>query len=444
MRLSKLFILFLCCALIPVAAIAQKKDKSNPPAPETPPVTPYSNVRRDNLLNGLQIITLDRQSDALVKCDLVIRGGAMFDLAGKTGLATLTLESLMIVNPRVKEELESLNAKAEWGVTSDTTWLHLESPTSNFGPALEIVARLLVVENVRPEAFKNALAAQIAKAKAAKPTVAERADAAFLKAIYGDHPYGHSTLGDEKTLAEIKQGDVYDFFRRFYIANNASAVVTGNIAHDRVMQVFKVLFGGWIKGQIVPATFRQPAQTAQLRVVKVELPEAANVELRGGLIGVKHTDADFLTTEVVARIVANRLKSETGAANFSIKATPRILAGPFYVSASAPADKAPEFSRRATEAFTSLIGATVSAAELAEAKSALAADYSGRSIEHNLREIEKFLLPRNLPVEIGKKIEAISAADVQRVAKRLLDANALTVVIVGKVNEAFNSGKTGL
>lgn len=440
MRLSKLFTLILCCALFPVATYAQKKDKSNSAVPEAAPVTPYSNVRRDNLLNGLQVITLDRQSDALVKCDLIIRGGAMFDLSGKVGLAALTQESLMIVNPRIREELDSLGAKIEWGVTADTTWFHVESTANNFGSAFEIVARLLVVENVRPEAFKKALEVQITKAKAAKLTIPEQADAAFLKAVYGDHPYGHSILGDEKTLAGITQGDVYDFFRRFYIANNASAVVTGNISHERVMQVFKVLFGGWVKGQIVPATFRQPVQTAQFRVVKVELPEAANVELRGGLIGVKHTDADFLTTEVIARVVANRLKRDASAANFSVKAAQRILSGPFYFSASVAADKAPEFSRQATEAFTSLVGATISAGELAEAKSALANDYSARPIEINLRDIEMFLLPRNLPVEIGKKIGAISAADIQRVAKRLLDANALTVVVVGKVNDSFKSG----
>lgn len=443
MRLSKLFILVMCCALVPGAVFAQKKDKSNLAAPEPAPVTPYSNVRRDNLLNGLQIITLDRQSDAVVKCDLIIRGGAMFDLTGKAGLAALTLESLMIVNPRTKEELESLNAKAEWGVTPDTTWLHLEAPTTNFGPAMEIVARLLVVENVRPDAFKAALDVKIAKAKAAKPTAADQADAAFLKAVYGDHPYGNSAFGTEKTLGEIKQGDVYDFFRRFYIANNASAVVVGNISHDRVMQVFKLLFGGWVKGQIVPATFRQPLQTSRLRVVKVELPDTANVELRGGLIGVKHTDPDFLATEVIARVVNNRLKNESGATNLSVKSAQRILAGPFYYSASVAADKAPELSRRASEAFTSLAGATISANELAEAKSALANDVAARPIEQNLRDIEMYLLPRNLPVEIGKKIEAITAADVQRVAKRLLDANALTVVVVGKVNEAFNSGNSG-
>lgn len=445
MRSSKLSILFLCCLFllgIAPVAVAQKKDKSNPQVPEAAPTTPYSSVRRDNLLNGLQVVTLDRQSDPAVKCDLIIRGGAMFDLAGKAGLAALTQESLMIVNPRIKEELESLSAKIDWGVTWDTTWFHVEAPASSFGQALEIVARLLVVENVRPDAFKNAQEAQIAKVKVRKLTAAEQADAAFLKAIYGEHPYGHNTEGDGISLAGIKQGDVYDFFRRFYIANNASAVVTGNISQERVMQVFKVLFGGWIKGQIVPATFRQPMQTAQLKLVKVPLPDAANIELRGGLIGVKHTDADFLTTQAIAHLLTNRLSREASSAtvNFSVKSEPRILSGPLYFSAEAATDKAQDFSRRATEAFTSLTNSPISADELATAKSALAADYSARPIEQNLRIIEMFLLPRNLPVEIGKKIEAISAADIQRVAKRLLDANALTVVVVGKVNDSFKTG----
>ena len=81
---------------------------------------------------------------------------------------------------------------------------------------------------------------------------------------------------------------------------------------------------------------------------------------------------------------------------------------------------------------------------MAAAKSALAGEYAARPIEDNLREIEMYLLPRNFPVEVSGMIGKITAADVQRVAKRLFDANALTVVVVGKVNEAFNSGKSGL
>jgi predicted Zn-dependent peptidase len=48
-------------------------------------------------------------------------------------------------------------------------------------------------------------------------------------------------------------------------------------------------------------------------------------------------------------------------------------------------------------------------------------------------------LPKNYPLNVKENIEKISAADVQRVAKRLFDANAMTVVALGRVNESFKT-----
>jgi zinc protease len=448
MRFSKLFTLalyaFLLAGLFVPSSSAQKKDsnsRSNPQVPTTPPPTPYSNVRRDSLLNGLQIVTLGRAGDATVKCDLVIRAGAMFDLVGKTGQAALTQATLLAVNPRLKEEVESLQAKIDWGLNSDTTWFHIETPANSFDAVFEILARLLVVENVRPDAFKRAQQEQLEKVKSRKPAPAEQADEVFFKAIYGDHPYGHNIDGSEATVAGIKQADVYDFLKRFYIANNVSFTAVGAITHERVMRAFRTFFGGWAKGQIVPATFRQPMQTVQLKLVKHEVPEATSVELRGGLIGVRRADPDFPGAEVIARILDARLKREAESigGSFAAQSLPRVLAGPFYFSASIPADQAPAFSRKATDHFASLATTAVSAEELAAAKSSLADEYAARPVEHYLREIEVFGLPKNYPLTAKSKIEAITAADAQRVAKRLLDANAMTVVALGRVNESFKS-----
>src|SRR5262245_10980685 len=266
---------FLLIGALSQLAVSQKKDKdkdkSSPPVPAVNPPTPYSNVRRDNLLNGLQVISLERAGDANVKCDLVIRAGAMFDLAGKTGQAALTQATLLAANPQLKEEVESLQGKIEWGLNWDTTWFHIETPASNFDAVFEILARLLVVENVRPAAFNRAYQDQLNKVKSLKLSTSEQADEIFNKAIYGDHPYGHNLDGSEATLAGIKQADVYDYLKRFYIANNVSVVVVGAITTERAMRPFKAFFGGWTKGQIVPATFRHPAQTVQTKLVKVEV-----------------------------------------------------------------------------------------------------------------------------------------------------------------------------
>ncbi len=436
MSFSKSFTLALAVLLLTnLCANAQKNDKKEQLAPVTPaPTTPYSDVRRDNLLNGFQIITLERANDSLLKCDIVLRAGAMFDLVDKIGMATLTQATLLAVNPRIKEEFESLNAKIDWGADWDTTWFHVECPAANFDTAMEILARLLVVENVRTDAFKQAQQARLDKFKNRQLTPAERADEAFLNALYGAHPYGHNLEGNEKTVSGIKQGDLYDFLKRFYMGNDAFAVVTGNVKHERLMRTFKTFFGGWVKGAIVQPTFRAPSRVTALNFIKVEASDAPNVELRGGVLGVSLTDPDYLTAELLARLLSTRLKRaglETVAANHPT----RLLPAPFYFTASVPAEQAQTVSRQVTDMFAALSTKEIAADELATIKAALTTEYAARPIEQFLREIETYNLPKNYPLTLRERIEKLSASDLQRVAKRLLNANALTVVALGRVNE---------
>jgi zinc protease len=420
-----------------VTAEAQKKDGDQDSRPILAPANPYREVTRESLLNGMRIISLGRSGDKTVKVDLVIKGGAKFDLAGKTGLAKLTQETLLAVNPNLEAELESLQAKIDWGVEPDSTWFRIETPATNMDTVLEIVGRLLVVENIRPDAFKQAQEEHINRIKSNLLSHAERADVSFMNALYGEHPYGHTIDGSVESVTAIKRGDVYDFMRRFYISNNAFAVVTGNITPERAIKPFKLFFGGWMKSQVVPPTFRPPKQVAQLKLIKIEAPDAARVEIRCGVLGVKHTDPDYLTTEVLARILSAKVQKEGG--EITVKSLPRILPGPFFLSASVSAEQAPAFSRRATEIFAALTTSPVSAEEMAAAKTALANEYSPRPPEYYLREIELYSLPRNYPLEVVKKIEAISASDIARVSKKLLEANALTVVVLGKVDENFKT-----
>jgi len=443
MRIKTLVVTIMCglAAVIPQVVPAQTAGARNSFAGDRAVITPYTEVHRDNLLNGLQIVTLERQGAGNVSCDIVIRAGSMFDLVGKTGLAKLTQESLLAANPRLTEELESLQAKIEWGIDWDTTWFHIDTPLANFDAVLEIVARLLVVENVRPDAFKLAVGQQLEEIKNLDSSPARHADLAFFKSIYGEHPYGHNLRGTPATIGNIRQGDVYEFIRRFYVANNASAIISGEIKKDRVLRAFKVFFGGWMKGEVVPATFRPPRQIKQVNLVKTEIPEATSTELRVGLPGVAIGDPAWLTTEVMARILAARLRKtpEASGSDFSVRALPRLLPGPFMISAGLPAESASVFSQRATDQLALLARDAVANDELQQAKSELAREYAARSMEENLRLIEVYSLPRNYPLSLEEKINSISAADVQKVATKMFEANALTVVVVGRVNDAFKT-----
>jgi zinc protease len=417
-----------------------KSKQAAPAVPEVTPPTPYSEVRRDSLLNGMQVLTLERAAEATVKIDLVVRGGSMFDLAGKTGLAALTQESLLAANPRFVEELESLQARVQWGVREDASWFRVETPAAALDQVLSIFGRLLVVDAVNKDAFTRAQRTHLERVKTLKPTPAEQATAAFHAALYGEHPYGHDTLGTEQTVGAITYGDVYDYYKRLYAANNAFALVVSNVKKDRVMASFRMFFGGWLKGAPPQPVFRPPQRADSLRLVKVEQPDAPLVELRGGVIGVKLGDPDYIASRALARVLEARLRQAAGAgASLSVAAAPRMLAGPFYFSASLPADRAPEVSRQATDLFAALGKGEFTAQELAAARAALVAEHNARTVEDYLREIETYGLPRNYALTYVEKVSALAAADLQRVAKRLLEANALTVVVLGRVGDGFKS-----
>jgi zinc protease len=438
MRLQKAgasaFSFLLIVVLLPVLTFRAPAQKQT--APEAPAhQAPLSGVRRDSLLNGLQIVTFDARSPR-VRCDLVIRGGAMFDLTGKTGLAALTQETLLAVNPRLVEEIETLEGSVSWGVTYDESWYRLEVPAKNLETALEILGRLLVTETIRPDAFKRAREAQLEKIRKLEEslTPAMRADRAFRESLFGQHPYSRSIEGTAATVNAIIQGDVFEFYRRLYIANDSFVVVAGPVALERVMKAFRVLFGAWIKGPVVPPTFRPPARTTELNLVKVNVADAPRVELRGGLIGVSTTDKDFVVTQVMARALESRLKQSkalVASDSVSARAEQRVLPGPIYFSASVSPERAPEVSRAATDAFAAFASTLVPEGELAAAKASLKGEKAERSMADQLHEVESFGLAKNVPLVWSSRIDGITSADIQRVAKRLLEANALTVVVLG-------------
>jgi predicted Zn-dependent peptidase len=81
----------------------------------------------------------------------------------------------------------------------------------------------------------------------------------------------------------------------------------------------------------------------------------------------------------------------------------------------------------------------ISEVELATAQAALLKEHAERPIPEYLEEIAAFKLSETYPLTYESKVKAVSTIDLQRVAKRLLEANALTVLVLGKVGEGTKS-----
>ena len=91
-------------------------------------------------------------------------------------------------------------------------------------------------------------------------------------AAFKAHPYGHPTIGWLSDLQRMTRDDLYGFYRRHYLPNNATLVVAGDVEPGEVIRLATRHFGAIPAGTVpVKALSAEPPQMGQRRVT-VEKP----------------------------------------------------------------------------------------------------------------------------------------------------------------------------
>jgi zinc protease len=82
------------------------------------------------------------------------------------------------------------------------------------------------------------------------------------------HPYRHPTIGWISDLLAMTRDDLYDYYRRYYIPNNATLIVVGDVEADDVLRRAEHHFGP-IPAGAAPSRVRtsEPEQVGERRLV---------------------------------------------------------------------------------------------------------------------------------------------------------------------------------
>jgi len=94
---------------------------------------------------------------------------------------------------------------------------------------------------------------------------------------YTRHPYRWTPIGKEQYIDQATLGEFMNFYKTFYVPNNAALVIGGDINVEQTKQLISKYFGDIPKGtQPIPRpTEMEPAQTAEKRIEfydKIQLP----------------------------------------------------------------------------------------------------------------------------------------------------------------------------
>lgn len=279
--------------------------------------------KRSVLPNGLRMVILPDDSTNLVQVDIRYDVGANEDPPGKAGLAHLG-EHVMFQHrifgedkPTIFDVLPQLavfsNAFTNW----DTTHYLLQGRKEDLESLINLeAARMAAPCRAIPEAefererevVRNEIRQRVGTPEGQIPQL-------ILAAVYPPHhPYAQMIGGNDEQLASITLEDVCKFLDAYYLPQNATIIVAGDVDFEDVGKKISYAFGAIDKGLGADATPRPvgkrpvpPVTIESRKVVHALDVERSSVHVAWALP--PHTDPNFQYARFVMSSVAGRVQS---------------------------------------------------------------------------------------------------------------------------------------
>ena len=425
-------------------------DRSRLPEPGPSGPVSFPAIEKSALPSGLNVWTVRHAAVPVVTFSLLIRSGASSDPVGKHGLAAMTADMLDEGSGdrsaiEMHEAIARLGTQLETDIGSDGIVAGFTVLARFAQRALALLAEVVVRPAMRDGDVARVRQLRLHRLTQLRDVPSAIADRAFLGLIYGEHPYGHSPIGTELSLASMTVDDVRSFHERAIRPSAATLIAVGDCDHATIHQLALEVFGGW-RGAAGDGEPGDPGLPHAPRLSIVPRAHAPQSELRIGHVAVARNTPDYhalVTANMVlggqfsSRINLN-LREDKGftygartAFEFRRRPGPFVLQVGVQTSATA----------QSIEESIGEISAMVSTRPITEEELRLASASLTRGYARNFETADQIAraatqlalydLPDTYFAEFVPRIERLTTGDVTAAMARHLHPSRLTTVVVG-------------
>jgi zinc protease len=248
------------------------------PPPVRPPALPYTFT---TLPNGLRVILSEDHSTPIVHVELWYHVGSKNEPKGRTGFAHLFEHMMFKGSKNVDPEqhgsmIAAVGGRFNASTNEDTTMFWQTVPSHYLATVLWLEADRMATLRVDEQAFRNER--EVVKEER-RMRVENQPFGRLTEIIYEHafttHPYRHPTIGSMEDLQAASIEDVREFYRTFYVPENATLTIVGDIDTQEALELVTRHFGPVPKAaRAVPRNIPvEPPPTRERRVtVTDDLP----------------------------------------------------------------------------------------------------------------------------------------------------------------------------
>ncbi len=407
-------------------------------------------AHREVLPNGIRLLVAERPAIPIVVVRLSIRAGSAFDPPDAGGLANLTADLLTRGTarrraPELDRAIEFVGGSLETDAGRDTATVSLAVLKKDLDLGLDLLAEVLLQPAFPEDELKRKVTDIQAAIRRSEENPESVAGRELARVLYPGHPYARPTSGTVESVGRLTREQVVRFHRERYRPDATAIAVVGDVTEQGIREALLRRLGGWSAPAtplpVIPMTPAKPP--VESRKLSRELTQAT-VYLGAPAVRQDHPDyfpllvANYVLGGGSASRLYTRVREERGLA-YAVYGSilPGRYGAAYVVSLQTRVEAVAEAAQLVKEEMARMGRQPVADRELALAKAYLIGSFPLRldtsaKVAGLLIGIEENGLGLDYPDRFKAEVAKVTAADVQRVAKRYLDPAGFSSVMVSR------------
>jgi len=410
--------------------------------------------KRVQLANGMVIFLMEDHELPLIHGGARIRGGARDIAADKAGLAGIysaawrTGGTESKTGDELDDFLEARAARVETGAGEDSTNVSMNVLKGDFDTVFPIFVDVLQHPAFRQDKIDLAKTQATTAISRRNDDAKGIADREMSKLGFGaDSPYAR--VPEYATVNSVTHDDLVAIHKKYVHPNNIILSFDGDFDAVAMEKKLRTAFDSWPKGPQAPTaapTGGTPAKTGVYFVAKDDVTQSNIYVVHGGT-GVLRNNPDFYAVQVMNEILSggfsgrlmNDIRTQRGLAygvGGGVDAT-FDRPGLFHIWMGTKSGSTVEAVNALRTDLADLQSKPFTADELAQAKESIlnayvfTADSKAKILAQRVN-LEFYGYPPDYYQQYPAKLQAVTADDVARVAKKYVQPSQTSVLVVGK------------